>query len=126
MATSEPSLSADPIRSSPSCAPSSGCSHEYATEMRWPPAAVVAVTLAGNSTSGSQGITGTRSYPPRCQPNWAEASVNNRRAAPRVFDYDITVPLLDRYEASSSPPRYSAPASGADAATLGPLGMKPK
>src|SRR5215217_2196980 len=38
----------------------------------------------------------------------------------------ITVRLLDRYQASSSPPRYSAPASGADAATLGPLGMKPK
>src|SRR5215217_7915947 len=80
----------------------------------------------GTRRVGRRASTGTRSYPPRCQPNWAEASVNNRRAALRVFDYDITVPLLDRYEASSSPPRYSAPASGADAATLGPLGMKLK
>jgi hypothetical protein len=30
------------------------------------------------------------------------------------------------YEWVSSPPRYSAPASRADAATLGPLGMKLK
>jgi hypothetical protein len=30
------------------------------------------------------------------------------------------------YERSSSPPRYSAPASGADCATLGPVGMKLK
>jgi hypothetical protein len=30
------------------------------------------------------------------------------------------------YERASSPPRYLAPASGADVATLGPLGMKLK
>jgi hypothetical protein len=30
------------------------------------------------------------------------------------------------YERSSFPPRYSAPASGADRAALGPLGMKLK
>jgi hypothetical protein len=68
---------------------------------------------------------GAPSLPSACQRHRLTCRRRYTSASGPMVAGLATIPT-PRYGRASSPPRYSAPASGADVATLGPVGMKLK